>query len=61
MAIPEDIEQVLEAAIFGIVLNSNDLVVSRRARTDILVTRIVDEAMAIPNLGLRHTRDPLVS
>lgn len=61
MAIPEDIEQALEAALFGVVLNPNNLVVSGRARTDILVSRIVEEAMAIPNLGLGHARNPLVS
>lgn len=61
MAVPENIKQVLKAALFRVVLNSNNLVMSRHARTDILVYRVVHEPMAIPNLSLGHTRDSLVS
>lgn len=61
MTIPENIKQALKATLFGIILNSNNLVMSRSASTDILVTRIVHDAMAIPNLGLGHTRNSLVS
>lgn len=61
MAVPENIKQVLKAALFRIVLNSNNLVMSRHARTYVLVYRIVHKPMAIPNLCSRHARDSLVS
>lgn len=60
MTLPENIEQALKADLFRIVLNPNNLVMSRRLRTDILVARIIDESMAIPNLRLRHAWNPLV-
>lgn len=61
MTLPENIEQALKADLFRIVLNPNNLVMSRRLRTDILVARIIDESMAIPNLRLRHAWNSLVS
>lgn len=61
MTLPKDIEQALKADLFRIELNPNNLVMPRRLRTDVLVARIVDEPLAIPDLRLRHAGDPLVS
>ncbi|GMN41068.1 hypothetical protein TIFTF001_010289 [Ficus carica] len=56
---PENVEKRLEAALLRIVLNPNDLGVVGRARTDILVGRIVKQALRVPNLRLPDAGDAL--
>lgn len=61
MPSPESIKQTLVAALFRIILNPNDLGVVGGARTDILISRIMKQALAVPNLALGHARDSLES
>lgn len=61
VACPEKIEQILIAALLGIELNPNHLRMVRRPRANVAVTRIVQKPLAVPDLRLRHARNPLES
>lgn len=56
---PEQVKERLKGAVFGIVLNPNDLGVSRGFGTDVLVRRIVGDPLCVSNLCLSHPREPL--
>ena len=59
MSRPEDIKQRLKIALFGIILNPDNLCMVRCVRADILVWRIVEEPLGVSNLRMSHTGDSL--
>lgn len=56
---PEEIKQSLKVTLFRIVLHSHDLRVVGGARTHVLVSRVVQEPLGVPNLCLGHARNSL--
>lgn len=59
MSSPERVEERLVAAFFGIIVDSDNLRVSRGSGTHICVGWIMQKPLAITNLGLGHARQPL--
>ena len=59
MASPESIKQRLIATFLRVILNTNDLRMVGSTRTNIVIRRIVDMPLGIPNLGLGNTKDSL--
>lgn len=59
MSGPERVKKRVVAALLGVELDPDDLGMVGSPRADVLVAGIVQEALAVPDLGLGHARDPL--
>lgn len=56
---PKHIKQSLKATVFRVILNPHDLRVTRRPTTHVLIARIMQQALRIPNLRFGDAGDSL--
>ena len=56
---PKQIKQILIATVLGVIVNPHDLIMTRRPSTHVLVARIVQQPLRIPDFRFGDARDSL--